>query len=210
MDEEIDLNNPNLGRMVLNDPKGELPAEVFHAYVWEHAKRWRPVLTWLVDPTVPDNPINPQLLLQEAYSTASRIPLHLRPNPTQPARIDDAFALALKVQGLLLRLLFESESRISRRGQPPTIRPIAVRAWVIRKFNPDPKKPGESTVKWASLADMLFRKNGKCAHCIKDEVDGKRRPCGLPKHQYNSQCVKALQTAVNHLVHAMKNEGIPT
>jgi hypothetical protein len=93
------------------------------------------------------------------------------------------------------------------RGQPPSIRRTAVRAWIILKFNPHPTNPGDSTVSWAQLADMLFLENRKCPRKIRDE-DG-TKICGLPRHQYDSPCVKALRTAVRNLQSAMEHDHIP-
>jgi hypothetical protein len=49
------------------------------------------------------------------------------------------------------------------RGREADMRPMAVRAYMIRRFNPAPDKPSESTVSWAELADLLFLNNGKCS-----------------------------------------------
>jgi len=96
-------------------------------------------------------------------------------------------------------ILFSASSQNRRkRGQPRTMRPIAVRAYVIRKFNPHPTKADESSVSWAKLADLLFAEKGKCTRC------------GVSRHQYEKECVKALITAVRRLERAMKQDGIPT
>jgi hypothetical protein len=105
-------------------------------------------------------------------------------------------------------ILFSASSQYGRkRGQPRTMRPIAVRAYVIRKFNPHPTKADESSVSWAKLADLLFLENGKCPRKIRDE-DG-TTVCRVARHQYNSPCVKALITAVSHLHSAIKHDRIP-
>lgn len=123
-------------------------------------------------------------------------------------------------------LLFSARSEGRKRGQPSSMRQEAVRAYVIRKFNPLPnaKKQGESTVGFARLADLLFLENGKCPRQIRDS-DGtivpkklrkskqgteiRYRLCDASEHQYDSECVKALETAVGLLKKAMKDDGIP-
>jgi hypothetical protein len=105
-------------------------------------------------------------------------------------------------------------------GQLRTTGDSAIRAYDIRKFNPDPTNPKESTVTWRKLADLLFLINGKCPREIEDHtVDNteplpkgrKRRTtiCGVSKHHNDHPCVKALKTAVERLTDAMKNDGIP-
>jgi hypothetical protein len=108
----------------------------------------------------------------------------------------EALEAAKRIHNILQR-----GSSLSRckRGHPATTRPPAIRAYVIRKFNPDPKQPGESTVSWAKLADMLFVNDGNCS----------RSRCGRARHQYNDFCVKALRTAVGRLQSAMLDVGIP-
>ena len=83
------------------------------------------------------------------------------------------------------------------------MRHLAVRAWLILKFNPHPKKPGASTVGWASLADLLFLKDGECPRITHDHKLGR-------EHRHDDPCVKALRTAVRNLKKAMKDDGIPT
>jgi hypothetical protein len=78
------------------------------------------------------------------------------------------------------------------------MREEAVRAFVIRRFNPHPKHPQQSTVGLDRIADLLFLEDGKCPRCR------------VAKHRYDSDCVKALATAVTRLKTAMKRDGIPT
>ena len=86
---------------------------------------------------------------------------------------------------------------------------MAIRAYIILKFNPHPVKSGESALSWAKVADKLFLHDGKCRHRFKDETTGENRECGLSKHQYNSKCVRALQSAVGRLTDDMENARIP-
>ena len=145
------------------------------------------------------------------------------PKPFDPQAVDEAMRWAKHVRWLLMvrknrRALEDVERLIDTltrgvsaakrgRGQPRSIRRTAVRAWIIRKFNPHPTNPGESTVSWGKLADLLFLENRKCPRKIRDEDDTKI--CGLSRHQYDSPCVKALMTAVRNLQSAMEHDGIP-
>jgi hypothetical protein len=190
MFKDVELTNPNLGAELLRNPKGDLPIDVWGRYFWEHSDNLRPVLTWCIDPSDPDLvAIKPQRAVDEAGPLVAKLIGHLMSN--SPAK-----ALTLARQAF--RLLGSGSShRQTKRGQAASTHHIAVRAYIIRKFNPHPNKPRESSVSWHKLADMLFVKNGKCSRC------------DLARHQYDSPCVKALMVAVRRLHTAMKHDGIP-
>lgn len=192
---EIDLTNPRLGPELLEDPKGDFPLDVWETYCWQPFAHLGPlyllpVLSWRRDPSDPQNAaLDPQQAVDEAMVCACSTLVLLKSN--QPAE-------AMKHAEQTVKILARAESSGQRkRGQPASMRQIAVRAWIIRKFNPHPTKPGESTVSWAKLADLLFVENGKCPRCNRT------------KHQYNSPCVNALSTAVRNLCIAMEHDRIP-
>ena len=192
---KIDLTNPHLGSELLKDPKGDFPLDVWEAYCTKSAHYPWSLLSWRIDPSDPKTAaLNPQQALDEALSCANETVRLLMRN--QPA---DAFLSARRTVNILLR--GSSFSR-PKKGQPASMRPVAVRAWIIRRFNPPSK------VRWRELADMLFRENGKCPRSIHDD-DGRPKICGESRHKSESPCVKALRTAVGHLKSAMKHEGIP-
>jgi hypothetical protein len=231
---ETELTNPGLGAELLKDAKGTLPLEVFARYVFErtkvdgspplpHAapdttvysfhKHDELVTKWSLDPAAPtakfpiiptfdfpdpeaDFYIGPQEAVDEALPLVQQVMLYLTSRSPR-----EALSSAISAYNLLCR------GSKRGRGQPSTIRQMAVRAYVLRKFNPDPTKPDDSLVKFDYLADILFRKDGKCPRKLRDK--GVTRICGVRRHQYNSPCVKALETAVNRLVSAMKHDGIP-
>jgi hypothetical protein len=232
---ETELTNPRLGAELLKDAKGTLPLEVFARYVFErtkvdgmpplpHAapdttvysfhKHDEFVTEWSLDPVAPtaefpiiptfDFPvapaaefhIDPQEAVDEALPLVQQVMLYLTSRSPR-----EALSSAISAYNLLCR------GSKRGRGQPSTIRQMAVRAYVIRKFNTDPKKPDESSVPFHKLADILFVEDGKCPRTIRNEQ--RARICGLRKHQYNSPCVKALETAVNRLLSAMEHHGIP-
>jgi hypothetical protein len=201
---DIDLTNRKLGKELLNDARGQLPVDVWMAYFWRHSKEWKPVLAWCVDPDDPDvAPIDPQQAVDQAEPLVAEVVRHLTSNSPQEAL--DAARRAVEI-------LVHGSSEYQRgRGQAASMQHLAVRAWVIRKFNPHPKKPDESTVGLAKLADLLFLENGKCPRKIRDSegTTVSRRLCGLTEHRYDSHCVKALMTAVGNLESAMKRDGIP-
>jgi hypothetical protein len=189
MSDEIDLKNPKLGAELLKDAKGDLPVDVWMAYFWQHSNEWEPVLASCVDPDDLDiAPIDPQQAVDQAEPLVAGVIKHLMSNSPQEALEAAKQAMAILVHG--------SSPYQRGRGLPPTMQHQAVRAWVIRKFNPDPTKPKGSTVSWAKLADLLFLQNGKC------------QECKLTRHQYNSRCVNALSTAVQRLCSAMEHDGI--
>lgn len=226
-EQETELTNPRLGAELLKDAKGTLPLEVFARYVFErtkvdgtpplphagpdvtvfalHHKHDEFVTEWSLDPVAPtadfpiiptfdfpvdpavDFYIDPQKAVDEALPLVQQVMLYLTSRSPR-----EALSSAISAYNLLCR------GSKRGRGQPSTIRQMAVRAYVIRKFHPHPKKPGESSVRFCKVADILFLKDGKCSRC------------GLSRHQYNSPCVKDLRTAVSRLKSAMKDDGIPT
>ena len=198
MYKDIDLTNPNLGLELLRDATGELPYDVWLKYVCEHGGERSPVLAWCVDPNDPEvAPIDPQRVVDEALELVGEVIGHLMSD--SPA---EALEAARKAIGILVN---GSSDYQSKRGKPASMHHMAVRAYLIRKFNPHPKKPID--VSWGKLADKLFLNEGKCPRMIR--VAKKTQLCGVTRHQYNSHCVKALRTAFNHLIAAMKHDGIP-
>jgi len=197
---DIDLTDPNLGTRLLEDPKGKLPIEVWRGYFWAHSGKRRPVLSWCIDPHDPDlAPIDPQRAVDEAKPLIGEVIKNL---------LGRSSARALRPAGQALRILMQGASdRQRKRGHAATMQHIAVRAYAIRKFNPDPRRPGESTVKLHELADKLFLEDGRCPRKIREEHG--TRICGVSKHGYEDPCVEALMTAITHLKAAMKRDGIP-
>ena len=186
---EIDLKDPRLGSKLLEDPKGDFPLDVWETYCWQPFAHLAPlylmpVLSWRRDPSdTRTAALDPQQAVDEAMTCACSTLVLLKSN--QPAE-------AVKHAEQTVKILARAESSVQReRGQPASMRPIAVRAWIIRKFNPP------SEVRWWKLADLLFLEKGKCPRC------------GIKRHQYNSRCVKALGTAVRNLESAMKRDRIP-
>jgi hypothetical protein len=196
----IELTDPQLGSELSRDPKGDLPIAVWDQYFWRHSQQWRPVLDWSVDRSDPRvAPINPQRAVDEALPLAGEVITHIKSRSSTEALVAIRRAVRILKQGC--------SDYQPKRGQTPSMQHIAVRAYIIRKFNPHPDKPGESTVSWARLADMLFLKNGNCPRKIRDEHG--TITCGLARHQYDSPCVKALTAEVTRLKAAMKHDGIP-
>ncbi len=197
MFKDIDLTNPKLGKELLNDARGQLPVDVWMEYFWQHSNEWKPVLAWCVDPDDPDiAPIDPQQAVDQAEPLVTEVIRRLMSNSRK-----EALEAAMQAVGILV----QGSSEYQRgRGLAASMRHQAVRAWVIRKFNPLPKKTGESTVGWGKLADLLFLENGNCPRKSRDaEI------CDTSVHRYDSSCVKALMTAVGNLKSAMKRDGIP-
>jgi len=198
---DIDLTNPELGGELLRNARGDLPLDVWEKYFWEHSRYRRPVLAWREDPSDPDPrfvPVDPQQAVDWAIGLVGDTINYL---PNSP---EEALMTAKRAWEILVRGTSECQPK---RGQAATMRPIAVRAYIIRKFNPHPNKPDESIVTWAKLADILFVNNRECSRKIREK--GRTRTCGLGRHQYDSACVKALITAVTRLHIAMKHDGIP-
>jgi hypothetical protein len=186
----IDLTDPQLGSKLLEDPRGKLPIYVWETYCWRHSGGLPPVSEWLACSDPDSDPIEPQRAVDEARALVKKIIDRLLSNSPK-----EALNVASDTWHVLAR---GSSWRKPKRGQPAEMRPIAVRAWVIRKFNPDPDNPNESTVSLRSLADTFFRVDGRCSRCHSDR-----------RHQSDSACVKALSTSVARLKTAMKHDGIP-
>lgn len=185
---DIDIANPKLGAQLLSDPKGDLPLDVWEAYCrkpFAHlgSLYLLPVLSWRIDPSDPKSaPLDPLHAVDEALSEAMGTLLHLKSK-----KYSDALETAQRTVNILSR---GSSFNQPKPGQPASIRREAVRAYIIRKFNPD--------ISWAELANKLLNENGKCPRCRET------------RHQYDSLCVKALTTAERRLRAAMKHDGIPT
>ena len=198
---DIDLTKRTLGKELLNDARGQLPYDVWLKYVCEHNGERSEVLAWCVDPDDPDvAPIDPQQAVDQVEPLVTEVIGHL---------ISDRPEEALEAARRAIGILVHGSSLYQRgRGQAASMQHLAVRAWIIRKFNPHPKKPDESTVGFALLADTLFIKDGKCPRRVLDDF-GQPEICGASEHRYDSRCVKALMTAVGNLKSAMKRDGIP-
>jgi hypothetical protein len=193
---QIDLSNPaKIGAELLKDPNGEFALDVWETYCRKPFAHLGvlyplPVLSWRTDPSDPQfAPLDPQQAVDEAFTWVTQALILLKSDP--PAEAIEAVQRALKI------LARGSSLSQPKRGHPASMRPFAVRAWAIRKFNPHPTKPSESTVGWAELTNLLFVEKGKCTRC--------RRP----RHQYNSPCANALSTAFRNLCSAMEHDGIP-
>ena len=203
MFKDVNMTNPKLGKELLNDACGQLPVYVWMEYFWQHSNEWKPVLAWCVDTDDPDiAPIDPQQAVDQAEPLVTEVIRRLMSNSRK-----EALEAAMQAVGILV----QGSSEYQRgRGLAPSMRHQAVRVWVIRKFNPLAEKPRQSRVGFALLADKLFLKDGKCPRKIDSGgIPVRREPCGLTKHQYDSSCVKALETAVGNLKSAMKRDGIP-
>jgi hypothetical protein len=226
---ETELTNPRLGAELWKDARGALPLEVFARHVYKRTKvdgtpplphtapdvkvfafhkHDKFVMEWCLDPVAPtadfpiiptfdfpvdpaaDFYIDPQEAVDEALPLVQKVMLYLTSGSCSPT---EAKSSVISAYNLLCRGLKRG------RGQPATMRQMAVRAFVIRGFNPD--------VHFHKLADILFVEDGKCPRRIRDDQGA--RICGLRKHQYDSPCAKALDTAVNRLLSAMKHDGIP-
>jgi hypothetical protein len=221
---ETDLTNPRrLGAELLKDVRGTLPLEVFARHVYERTKvdgtpplphtapdvkvfafhkHDKFVTEWSLDPVAPtadfyiiptfefpvdpaaDFYIDPQEAVDEALPLVQKVMLYLTSGSCSPT---EAKSSVISAYNLLCR------GSKRGRGQPATMRQMAVRAFVIRKFN-----PGEPTVRFDKLTNLLFVSEGKCSRC------------GLSRHRPNSPCVKDLRTAVSRLKSAMKDARIPT
>jgi hypothetical protein len=199
-DPSVDLTDPELGSKLLKDPRGKLPILVWNAYIKKHGGRFQEISYWLKRSEPDGIPID----AQEAVEQARKLLDEELMDYVVFSRRDPALhEKATHATYGLLKLMTRASSSYRKRGQPATMRPAAVRAFVIRKFNP--------SISWDKLADILFLENGKCPRRIADTAAKVRTRgiCGKTRHQYNSQCVKALITAVNHLHTAMKHDGIP-
>jgi hypothetical protein len=201
-----DFACPDLGKELLKDAKGELPIDVWRHYVLNHDPHPHRAGTMWSPPSVigycdEDSGItlDPQKAVDDAYGILVDVFFATRKL---------SYTELQKGSWDAISVLHQAHSSRRKRGQPKSMQSQAVRAWVIRKFNPHPTKQGESSVSWASLADKLLLKNGKCPRSIHDD-DGRPKICGVSRHQYNDPCVKALTTAVGNLQSAMKRDGIP-
>jgi hypothetical protein len=189
----IPLTDPRLGRELLNDDRyHSLALNVWCRYCGEHAGasfQSLPVYEWCVDRSWP-KPITSEEAVDEAEPLAYETIQHLKSGSIEKA---------LESAERAWRTLFRGSSDFRRsRGQPAKIRFPALRAYTIRKFNPDPKQPGESTITWRRLADLMFRSDGECSRCH-----------SKARHKYDSPCVKTLMQSVSRLKAAMKRDGIP-
>jgi hypothetical protein len=200
MSKDVDLTSPKLGKELLSNARGNLPVDVWMAYFWQHSNEWKPVLAWCVDPDHPDvAPIDPQQAVDQAEPLVGEVIGHL---------MQDSPQKALEAARRAIGILVHGSSLYQRgRGLAPTMQHYAVRAWVIRKFNPHPTKPHESKIRWRELADKLFINEDKCPRKIRDKAGN--IVCGASKHDSDSPCVKALITAVGNLESSMKRDGIP-
>ena len=200
-DLDIDLTNRKLGEELLKDAQGDLPINVWKSYFWQHDLVQKPVLAWCVDPDDPDvAPIDPQQAVDQAEPLVAEVIKHL---------MSDSPQAALEAARKAIGFLVHGSSDYQRgRGQSPKMQHQAVRAWVIREFNPHPTKKDESKILWRELADKLFIKDTKCPRIIRDEAGN--TVCGQSRHDTDSPCVKALQTAVSHLESIMERDGVPT
>jgi hypothetical protein len=197
MHKDIDLTSPHLGSELLKDPKGDFPLDVWETYCTKALAHLGPlypltILSWRIDPCDPKTAaLDPQQAVDEARIWAVKTLMLLQSNQPGEALESVKRTVTILVRG--------SSFSQPKRGAPASIRPIAVRGWIIRKFNP--------TLSWAKLADKLFIENGKCPRKIRDSEGD--TVCGLSRHRHDSDCVKALITAVRSLQSAMKDEHIP-
>jgi hypothetical protein len=188
----IPLTDPRLGKELVKDPKGPLPINVWCRYCGEYAGadyESLPVFQWVVDRSWP-KPILPQQAVDKAVPLAYETIQHLKSGSSEKA-------LASVKRAWEILFIGSSDWRRGR-GQPASMRLPAVRAYTVRKFNPDPKKPGESIVTFREVADMLFRSNAKCSRCHSPT-----------RHEPDSACVRALQESIRRLLSAMKDANIP-
>jgi hypothetical protein len=193
---EIDLTNPHLGSELLKDPRGDFPLDVWETYCskpFAHLGLYPlRVLSWRIHPSDHKSAaLDPQHAVDEGMTWAIQTLVLLKSN--QPA---EAMESAKRTVNILAR---GSSFVQPKRGQPAFMRPTAVRAWIIRKFHP--------TLSWAKLADVLLLKDGKCPRTIRDSAGD--IVCGEREHNYDSECVKALRSAVRNLESAMEHDGIP-
>jgi len=232
---ETELTNPRLGAELLKDARGTLPLEVFARYVFERTKvdgtpplphaapdtgvhsfheHDELVTEWSLDPVAPtadfpiiptfdfpvdpaaDFHIDPQEAVDEALPLVQQVMLYLTSRSPR-----EALSSAISAYNLLCR------GSKRGRGQPATIRQMAVRAFVIREFNQHPKKPGAYNVSFHEVADILFLEDGKCPRQIRDTAG--TYTCGVTEHLPDDPCVRALKEAVTRLRDAMKHDGIP-
>jgi hypothetical protein len=186
----IDLENPELGPELLRDAKGSFPIDVWRVYVLCHSAADdcpASVIGYCDQPC--RSTLDPQQAVDEAWELLAKLFF-----TNLPPRSCKVLLMGIVEAQLLL---YSAHSNGRKRGQPTSMRHQAVRAYLIRKFNPHPKKPNESTVGWDRVADLLFVENGRC------------KRCSVGRHRYDSDCVKDLISAVRRLKRAMKDDGIP-
>jgi hypothetical protein len=181
--------------LLWKDPRGKLPVLVWKAYIKRHGGEWRPV-SQLLDRSEPDSrPLKSQAAVDQAVKLLNEEVIDC---VVFSGRDPGVHAKAVRAIFRLLKLLTRASSSFRKRGQPATMRPIAVRAYILRKFNSRPKNCAESSISWAKLADLMFADKGKCTRC------------GVSRHQYEKGCVKALIAAVRRLERAMEQDRMPS
>jgi hypothetical protein len=190
----IPLTDPRLGKELLNDDRwGSLAINVWVRYCGQYTADCGESAADYEELPWPE-PLLPQQAVDLAEPLAHETIQHLKSGSSEKA---------LATAEEAWRTLFQGSSKWRRgRGKPASMQRTAVRAYIVRKFNPD-----EPKAHWDKLADKLFLQDGSCPRKIRDK--GVTKICGLRQHQYNSFCVKALRTAVDHLIAAMKDDGIP-
>jgi hypothetical protein len=195
---QIDLNDPNLGQELLKQVKSDLPLAVWESYCSKYCAfpsfggQMIPqsLHSWRIDLSDPEfAPLPAQSVVDEAFTWAAETLRLLRSD-----QATEAMETAIRTVTILVR---GASFNRPKRGQPATMRPNAVRAYIVQKFNRDPQNKKRSTVTWSDLANRIFVERGRCTRCA------------VPRHQHSDACVKALFTAVGHLKHAMKREGVP-
>jgi hypothetical protein len=197
----VRLDDPMLGQKLVADPIS-LPLDVFEIYVAKNTKEDSDLPeSW----TCPDwqsiellSPISPKDAIAEAATLAAEISvcLHKRPRP--------AVKKAVQVVALLNDILFRASPGYRRgRGQPARKRPDAVRAWVIKKYNP--------RLTFPEITDLVLVRKGKCEQTISEGKSRRRaQTCKATKHGGDSQCVDALRKELSRLIREMERCGIPT
>src|SRR5271157_3779236 len=98
--------------------------------------------------------------ISDEFGNPASIHSEEHPNPLQKALGAVCEAKVLLTRGSLAYRK-RCQPAYDKRGQPPTMRPMAVRAYIIQKYNPK--------IGWAELADLLFLEKGKCPRKIRDE-----------------------------------------
>lgn len=181
------LADPSLGPRLVAEARGELPYDIWRAYLDLHCCDRKDVLTWDVDLDELATQ-DPQKTIDEVAELIFRV-IHLLPDSPRQAR-----AVAVDAAE---RLWLEQRD-CTHPEAPQKLQHIACRAFVIRKFNPNPKRPEESLVTWHKLADLLLCQGGKCPKCQEEN------------HRYQSRCVHKLQKEVSRLKAQMEHDGIPT
>ena len=122
----IDLTSPELGRELLKNPKDDLPIDTWRQYVLNHSsspdpeKPWADVIYWCDAPY--QSTLDTQTALDDAFLILTDLLF------CSPKRSDNEL-----LEGIwkALSVLHEAHSSGRKRGQPPHMRPEAVRAYVI-------------------------------------------------------------------------------